>query len=111
MERATSSAEVSFDNKLFFRVQKPAIYFRYVDDTFAVFKQESDVDDFLVTLNRLQPALKFTFEKEQDGKLSFLDILVERTELGIETSVHRKPTFFCQYIRWNPFSPGKRKKT
>ena len=36
--------------KRFFWIQKPTIYFRYVDDTFAIFKQESDVDDFLVML-------------------------------------------------------------
>ena len=97
------------ESKLFSCVQKPTIYFRYVDDTFAIFKQEGDVDDFLVTLNCLHPALKFTFEKEQDGKLPFLDILVERTELGFETSVYRKPTFSGQYIRWESFRPRKRK--
>ena len=97
------------ESKLFSCVQKPTIYFRYVDDTFAIFKQMGDVDDFLVTLNRLHPALKFTFEKQHDGKLTFLDILVERTELGFETSVYRKPTFSGQYIRWESFSPRKRK--
>ena len=97
------------ESKLFSCVQKPSIYFRYVEDTFAIFKQEGDVDDFLVTLNRLHSALKFTFEKECDGKLPFLDILVERTELGFKTSVHRKPTFSGQYIRWESFSPRKRK--
>ena len=56
-------------SKLFSCVQKLTIYFRYVDDTFAIFKQEGDVDDFLVMLNRLHPAPKFTFEKEQDVKL------------------------------------------
>ena len=97
------------ESKLFSCVQKPTIYFRYVDDTFGIFKQEGEVDDFLVMLNRLHPALKFTFEKEQDGKLPFLDILVERTELGFETSVYRKPTFSGQYIRWESFSPRKQK--
>ena len=95
------------ESKLFSGVQKPTIYFRYVDDTFAhmlttplpIFKQEGDVDNFLFTRNRLHPALKFTFEKEHDGKLPFLDILVERTELGFETNVYRKPTFSGQYIR------------
>ena len=85
------------------------VYFRYVDDTFAIFKQEGDFDDFLVTLNRLHRALKFAFEKEHDGKFPFLDSLVERTELGFETSVYRKPTFSGQYIRWESFSPRKRK--
>ena len=98
-----------YESKVFSCVQKPTIYFRHVDDTFAIFKQEGDVDDFLVTLNRLPPALKFTFEKEHDGKLPFLDILVERTELGFETSVYRKHTFSGQYIGWESFSPGKQK--
>ena len=64
------------ESKLFSSVQKLTIHFRYVDDTFAIFEQESDLDDFLVTLNCLHPAVKFTFEKEHDGKLLFLDILV-----------------------------------
>ena len=51
-------------SKLFSRVQKPTIYFRHVDYTFATFEQEGDIDNFLVTLNRLYPALKFMFEKE-----------------------------------------------
>ena len=93
------------ESKLFSCVQKPTVYFRY----FAIFKQESDVDDFLVMLNRLHPALNFTFEKEHDGKLPFLDILVERTELGFKTSISQKPTFSGQYILWESFSPRKRK--
>ena len=87
------------ESKLFSCVQKPTIYFRYVDDTFAIFKQEGVVDDFLVTLNRLHSAFKFTFEKEHDGKLPCLDIKVKRTEYGFETSVFRKSTFSGQYIR------------
>ena len=50
------------------------------------------MQSFLITRSRLHSALKFTFEKEHDGKLPFLDILVERTELGFETSEYRKPT-------------------
>ena len=74
-----------------------------------MFKQVSEADDFLVMLKRLHPAVKFSFEKEHDGKLLFLDILVERTELAFKTSVYRKPTFFGQYICWESFSPRKRK--
>ena len=35
------------ESKQFSSVQKPTIYFQYVDDTFDIFKQEGDVDDFL----------------------------------------------------------------
>ena len=76
-----------FNSKLFCCIQKRTIYMQYVDDTFAIFKEEGDVDDFLVMLNRLHPDLKFTFENEHNGKLPFLDILGKRAELGFETSV------------------------
>ena len=84
------------ESKLFSCVQKPTVYLQYVDNTFAIFKLEGDVNDFLVTLSRLHSALKFTFEKEHDGKLPFLDILEEITDLGFENSVYRKPTFSGQ---------------
>ena len=97
------------ESKLFSCARKPTIYFRCVDDTFAIFKQEGNVDDFLVTLNHPHPAFKFTFEKEHDGKLPCLDIKVQITEYGFETSVFRKPTFSGKYICWESFSPQKRK--
>ena len=99
-----------FKSKLFFRVQNLTIYFRYVDDTFAIFKQEGDVDYFLATLNRLHPVLKLTFEKEHDSKLPFLDIIiVERTELGFDTSVCPKPAFSCQIHPLGILQPEKTK--
>ena len=58
--------------------QKPVVYFRYVDDTYTIFKTEADCDTFLKRLNNsLQTALKFTFEKEINDPLPFLDVLVE----------------------------------
>ena len=39
----------------------------------------------------------------------FLDVNVERTATGFETSVYRKPTFTGQYLRWESFSPTKQK--
>ena len=89
--------------------RKPPTYFRYVDDTFAIFDHETEADEFLTKLNCLHSSLKFTFEKEKGKCLPFLDVYVERTDVGLETSVHRKPTFTGQYLRWEFFSPLKRK--
>ena len=36
-------------------------------------------------------------------------MLVERRDTEFSTSVYRKPTFTGQYLRWNSFSPNKRK--
>ena len=36
-------------------------------------------------------------------------VYVERTDVGFETSVYRKPICTGQYLRWESFSPLKRK--
>ena len=98
-----------YEKKLFSQTQKPSTYFRYVDDTFAIFNYEAEADEFLTKLNCLHPPLKFTFEKEEGKCLRFLDVFVEKTDIGFETSVYRKPTFTGQHLRWESFSPLKRK--
>ena len=99
-----------YEEKLFSQTQKRPTYIRYVDDTFAIFDHEAETDEFLTKLNCLHPSLKFTFEKEKGKCLVFLDVYVERTGVGFETSVYRKLTFTGQYLRWEFFCPFKRKK-
>ena len=41
----------------------------------------------------MHSALKFTFEKEDNDQLSFLDVLVEKSNERYLTSVFGKPTF------------------
>ena len=65
-----------YEEKLFSQTQKPPTYFRYVDDTFAIFDHEAEADKFLIKLNCLHPFLKFTFEKEKGKCLPFLDVYV-----------------------------------
>ena len=57
----------------------------------------------------MHSALKFTFEKEENDQLPFLDVLVEKSNEGFLTSVFRKPTFTGQYFCWDSFEPTKRK--
>ena len=80
-----------------------------MDDTFVVFSNEGECDLFLVRLNSLHPFLHFTFEKESNLALPFLDVLVEKSPFKFTTSIYRKPTFTGQYLRGNSFSPRKRK--
>ena len=97
------------ESRLFDNTVKPGVYFRFVDDTFAIIGSELGCDHFQEKLNLLHPALKFTEEKEQNNSLNFLDVLVEKEGTGFLTSIYRKPTFTGQYIRWNSFSPKMRK--
>jgi hypothetical protein len=48
------------------------------------------VGEFYKHLNRQSDSIKFTMEKEVDGVLPFLDLLVRRKENKIETEVFRK---------------------
>ena len=98
-----------YEEKLFSQISKPSTYFRYVDNTFAMFRNEEKLENFFKQLNCLHLSLKFTFEKEKNNCLPFLDVNVERTVTGFETSVYRKPIFTGQYLRWESFSPTKQK--
>ena len=71
--------------KLFSQTQKPPTYFRYVDDTFAIFDHEAEADTFQTQLS--SSILKFTFKKEKDKGLPFLDGYVQKTDVGFETNV------------------------
>ena len=138
MEMATSSVEFSFNDivhrqidgvakgsflgptlanifvgynksKLFQTTSKPEMYYLYIDDTFVVFSSKDECDLFFDSLNSLHPSLHFTFEKESNLALPFLDVLVEKSPSKFITFIYRKPTSAGQYQRWNFFSHRKRK--
>ncbi|KAG1655902.1 hypothetical protein GQR58_024281 [Nymphon striatum] len=71
---------------------KPALYRRYIDDTFLLFNEKSHVDSFLLYLNSKHNNIKFTCETENNNSINFLDININRS-LTFTTSVFRKPTF------------------
>ncbi|MGL4226872.1 MAG: reverse transcriptase domain-containing protein, partial [Rickettsia sp.] len=71
----------------------PSVFFRYVDDTFALFSKPASALAFLKHINSMQPNISFTMEPEKDGSLSFLDVRIMHTTSGFTTSVFRKSTF------------------
>ena len=48
--------------------------------------------------------IKFTFEKEKDGKLAFLDVLISKTDQDLYTSVYRKMTSIGLYTNFVSFT-------
>ncbi|CAH8627121.1 unnamed protein product [Dicrocoelium dendriticum] len=67
------------------------VWWRYVDDTFAIIKRDKK-EEFLNYLNSIDNAIKFTMELEsQSGTLPFLDCLVHRKEGTLKTTMYRKP--------------------
>ena len=53
--------------------------------------------------------MKFSFEEENNGKLSFLDVEVSRERNKFATTVYRKPTFSGVYTHFDSFLPTKYK--
>ena len=96
-------------SKLYQTTSKPEMYYRFMDDTFAVFTYKDAGGLFLDSLNSFHHFLHFNFEKESNLALSFLNVLVEKSSFKFITSIHWKPTFTGQYLRWNSFSSQKRK--
>ena len=80
-------------------------YRRYVDDIICTFNSEQDADEFFKFLNTQHPNIKFTFEKEKDGKLAFLDVLISKTDQDLRTSVYRKMTSVGLYSNFVSFTP------
>ena len=65
-------------------VKKPS---HYVDDTFAYVKNES-IDYGLTNLSSFHPNASFTYEKENNSQLPFLDVLFIRNGTNLDTTVY-----------------------
>ncbi|XP_055605896.1 uncharacterized protein LOC129754060 [Uranotaenia lowii] len=76
----------------------PRVWWRYVDDIFASVK-ERYLPQTLELLNNQHSSIKFTVEKEVEGKLPFLDLLIQRKEDNtLKFGIYRKPTSTDRYI-------------
>ena len=82
---------------------KSFFYRRYVDDIFVLFESAEHLSIFCDYFNTCHPNMSFFFEKEKNGKLSFLDVEVSREKGKFVTTVYRKPTFSGVYINFESF--------
>lgn len=84
------------------------VCFRYVDDVFCILKK-SDVTKALTISDSRGDSIKFTIEQEKDGKLPFLDLLIQRAGETLEFDIYRKPTSTTNYIKRSSFDPWSHK--
>ena len=61
------------------------MYSRYMDDVLRDMKT-ADIDDMLARINNLHPNLAFTIERECQGKLPFLDMLLIHEGAQVSTT-------------------------
>ena len=62
---------------------------RYVDDTFIYIKPDF-ITNVIDILNKFHQNIKFTYEAEHNGMISYLDVLLMRCNRKLETNVFRK---------------------
>ena len=70
------------------------LYVRYVDDILIIFRenQEREHEQMIQIFNRQHQNLAFTHEFEENKKINFLDLTLERKGNKIEFEIYRKPT-------------------
>ena len=80
---------------------KNSHYYRYIDDALFIYPQNIDLPNLVHRLNDIEPTIKFTFEKEQDNSIPFLDIFIHRSTPHLTFEVYRKPTFKNDLINFH----------
>ncbi|XP_072048491.1 uncharacterized protein [Amphiura filiformis] len=90
---------------------KPKLWKRYVDDILEIVAKD-EVNNLSDHLNQTDDtdSIKFTFEKEEDGKIPFLDTLIVRREDGsVKLLVYCKATHTDQYLNFKSHHPPHQK--
>ena len=86
------------------QVAKPALFKRYVGDIWGVFESELDAETFHTYLNTKPKNIKFTYEKQIENKLPFLDILISNNE-NLQASVFHKKRYTGLLLNYFSFVP------
>ena len=76
---------------------KSVFYRHYVNDIFVLFSSPDHVDKFKEYLQSKHPNIKFSLEKEKNGRLPFLDVNIFRENGKFATSTSK--VLYLKYIK------------
>ncbi len=89
------------DNAISTSPFKLFLWCRYVDDVFALWPHTQQyLLHFKSHLNKQNMSIQFTTEEENNNKLSFLDVEIERENGHFITSIYRKKTHTDCYLNY-----------
>ena len=92
-------------------VDKPFLWFRYIDDIFMVWTHGNEkLDSFITYLNSIHPTIKLTSERSTTS-IPFLDVNIQLENGKIETDLYCKPTDKHQYLLHSSSHPYHTKKS
>ena len=86
---------------------KPRMWKRYVDDVLEIIKR-GRAEQLTKHLDQIDPtgSIKFTYEEENNGSISFLDTDITRKPDGsLKLSIYRKATHTNQYLQFQSHHP------
>ena len=78
-------------------------------DCLAIFSNHEEIKQCYQEINNIHTNIKFTYELEENGKIPFLDVFIEKRNQSFISSVYRKKTNTGLYTNWKSFIPFKYK--
>ena len=80
-------------------------WLRKADDTLTAIHNDY-IEPLFTHLNNIHPSIKWTMEKEVEGRIAMLDVTIIRNGDGtLDFDVYRKPTHTNQYIPFDSHQP------
>ena len=86
------------------------LFTRYMDDILQEMKS-SNIENKLAEINNLHPNLTFTMEKQNDGKIPFLDMIINNSEGNLSSTWYNKPTDTGLILNYHALAPRRYKKS
>ena len=86
------------------------LFTRYMDDILRDIKRD-EIDNKLAEINNLHPNLTFTIEKENDGKLPFLDMQLMNQAGVLSLTWYSKPTDTGLILNYCALAPKRYKRS
>lgn len=83
---------------------------RFMDDIIRSIKT-SQIDHKMQEINSLHPSLKFTIERETNGELPFLDMLIQHCRGKLTSTWYTKPTDTGLIMNYHSLAPKKYKRS
>ena len=89
----------------------PKFYCRYVDDIFAVFNNDTDINSFFDFINDIHPNMKFTKDEAlNDCSFPFLNVEVKINDSVFDSWIYRKPTHTNVFLNYKAMAPNSFKR-
>ena len=87
-------------NPFKYRLSSNTTYLRYIDDILIFLPQNIKIEEIAEKLNNVEPSINFTYEKESNNTIPFLDILIIKSHNILTSKVYHKPTNKNDYIHF-----------